>query len=84
MTLKVYYQAESRLKMVLEKLYVVDKTLVYSSLARYKEPQKQFRLRLETPRDFDIKELIDLPSLSGIAKITFKPCNFLYVTINKM
>ena len=85
MTLKIYYQPESKLKMVLDKLCKVNKGLAYSKLARYKEPQKRFRLRLDTPCDLDIKVLTEeLLSLSGFAKITFKPCNVLYVTINKM
>ena len=85
MTLKIYYQPESRLKMVLDKVCKANKSLAYSKLARYKESQKRFRLRLDTPCDLDIKVLTDeLLSLSGFAKITFKPCNVMYVTINKM
>jgi len=72
-TLKIYYQAESRLKMVSWQamLCKVNKSLAYSKLARYKESQKRFRLWLETPRDLDIKELMEIFSLSGFAKITF-------------
>jgi len=85
MTLKIYYQPESKLKMVLDKLCKVNKSLAYSKLARFKESQQRFRLRLEAPQDLDIKVLMEeLLSLSGFAKITFKPCNVLYVAINKI